>query len=81
MSTEDRPDPAESTSGRPALRVVRGTPTAEELAALVAVLAVRTSAAAAAPSERPRTWSAYWRGLREPLHAGPDGWRSSTRPR
>ncbi len=81
MSTEDRADTEGSAGDRPALRVVRGVPTADELAALVAVLAARTGPVAADPDEQPRTWSAHWRGLREPLHAGPDGWRNSTRPR
>lgn len=62
---------------RPLLRVVRGTPTAEELAALVAVLAARPAPAPVAPAA-PRLW-------RTPLRAalpgpGPGAWRASALP-
>ncbi|HEV7655794.1 MAG TPA: acyl-CoA carboxylase subunit epsilon [Mycobacteriales bacterium] len=62
----------------PYLRVVRGEPTATELAALVAVLAGRS--AGSAPAPRPRsTWSDPARrlGVTRP---GPLGWRSSALP-
>jgi hypothetical protein len=65
--------------------IVRGNPTEAELAAAVAVLAAATSAAAgaAAPSSEPDQsgWSAYWRGLRTPVAAGPGAWRASALPR
>lgn len=63
------------------LRVVKGEPTPEELAALVAVV----SAKAAAPSEtqpaRPSNWAAYWRSVRRPFPTGPGAWRASGLPR
>ena len=64
-----RPAPA----GAPVLTVVRGNPSAEEIAALVAVLAARTAPArAGAAAARPRPeWSARYRLLREPLARGP----------
>ena len=66
---------------RPMLRIVKGDPTAEEIAALVAVVAAR--AAAAAPKERPRRseWAGHERRMRRPVHPSPGGWRASALPR
>ena len=65
---------------RPVLTVVRGLPTPEELAAVVAVLLSRpTAAPPAAPPVRSR-WAAA-AGLRAPVHAGPYAWRASGDPR
>ena len=63
----------------PHLRVVRGTPTAEELAALVAVLAA-ASASASASAQRPTRnvrsrWASPDATLRKALPAG--GWSDS----
>jgi hypothetical protein len=65
---------------QPLLRVVRGDPTPEELAALVAVVTAR--AAASAPgTARPRAaWGDPARAVRRPVTPGPDGWRASARP-
>ncbi|HEY7100554.1 MAG TPA: acyl-CoA carboxylase epsilon subunit [Mycobacteriales bacterium] len=61
----------------PYLRVVRGEPTAEELAALVAVLAAR-SAAAPEPARRRRSaWADPARRLGLAHRAGPGAWRRS----
>ncbi|GAA2898921.1 hypothetical protein GCM10010517_64360 [Streptosporangium fragile] len=60
----------------PALRVIKGAPSPEELAALVAALTVRT-AGAAVPTPVPgrrRGWGAYRHALRPPLTGG---WRES----
>jgi acyl-CoA carboxylase epsilon subunit len=62
----------------PFLRVVRGEPTPEELAALVAVLAAR-SVPAAAPPLRP-AWSDPARRLGLTARPGPDAWRRSALP-
>jgi len=65
---------------RPALRIVRGNPTPEEVAALVAVLTARRTAAA--PARRPRSlWTDRAPLLRRPLHPGPHAWRASALPR
>ena len=70
----------DETGGRPVLRIVRGTPTPDELAAIVAVVAaasggdVRPAAAPAAAG-----WAAHHRTLRGPLPTG--GWRASSAPR
>jgi Acyl-CoA carboxylase epsilon subunit len=78
--TEDR-DAARPQG--PALRVVRGNPTAEEIAALVAVLAARAPAggAAARRGSVRNGWSERSRLLRAPLPRGPGGWRASGLPR
>jgi hypothetical protein len=65
----------------PALRVVKGSPTEEELAALVAAIASRVATGSPDTAERPSSWAAYWRSVREPLRHGPTGWRDSARPR
>ena len=65
------------------LRVVRGDPRPDELAAVVTVLdlATGTPAAAAQPEPRPSSWAAYWRGLRQPVRSDTDGWRASGLPK
>jgi hypothetical protein len=68
----------EATDG-PLLRVVRGDPTPEELAALLAVLASRAVARSDVPPPR-STWNVPARLVRRPLANGPGGWRSSTLP-
>jgi Acyl-CoA carboxylase epsilon subunit len=66
---------------RPVLRVVRGDPTPEELAALLAVLSVRSRAAAAPTSPTPTSsWNDRSRLVRRPVHPRPGGWRRSALP-
>ena len=70
---------SEPTPSAPAFSVVKGSPTDEELAAVVVVLSQRaagTSGTAAAPVTG---WSAYWRSIRTPLPPGPGVWRMSGR--
>ena len=63
----------------PYLRVVRGEPTAEELAALVAVLSARS--VAAAPAAGPRSaWADPARRLGLTARPGPGAWRRSALP-
>jgi hypothetical protein len=63
---------------RPALRVVSGSPTAEELAALTAVVAA-ASGGAAEPAERVRRggWNDPCALHRRQLVPGPNAWRSA----
>ncbi|MDQ8707165.1 acyl-CoA carboxylase subunit epsilon [Streptomyces sp. LHD-70] len=62
------------------IKVVRGNPTPEELAAVVALLrAVHTAEPAPAPS-RPRTWASPRLLLRTPQGYGAVGWRTSALP-
>jgi hypothetical protein len=64
----------------PLFSVVKGSPTEEELAALVAVLALRPAAATTPQGRRESGWSAYWRSVRAPVQPGPGAWRMSGRP-
>ena len=58
----------------PTLRVVRGAPTPEELAALVVALAAR---AGRPTPRRPRRWSDPARGLRSGVRPGQDAWSAA----
>ena len=61
---------------RPLLRVVRGDPTPEELAALVTAVAAVSANADDRRRARPRSaWADPARLHRRPLAHGPDGWR------
>jgi hypothetical protein len=66
--------------GAPFLRVVKGDPTPEELAALVAVVASLGGSVVPAARRTPE-WNAPRRLHRVPAHHGPGGWRSSGLPR
>ena len=66
----------------PLLRVVKGDPTPEEVAALVSVVSAMSAAAAeaAAGEKRPKPeWSAHHRKLRAPHRHGAGAWRTSAR--
>jgi hypothetical protein len=82
----DGPSRAERP-GVPLLAVVRGDASAEEIAALTAVLAAKEAAtarlAAASASGRggrPFGWASRRAMLRKPLSHGPGAWRASARP-
>ncbi|MEV4537341.1 acyl-CoA carboxylase subunit epsilon [Asanoa sp. NPDC049518] len=66
-------------SEEPLFKVTRGTPTAEELAALVGVLSVRLRPAVSPPTPV----SSHWTRSARPgvLSAGPGAWRASGLPR
>ena len=70
-------------SETPLLRVVKGDPTPEEVAALVAVVsAMAAGNAAAGAKARPRPeWSAPHRKLRGIHRHGPGAWRATALPR
>ncbi|HET8614120.1 MAG TPA: acyl-CoA carboxylase epsilon subunit [Actinomycetales bacterium] len=77
MSTDETETPAEQSTPV-ALRVVHGNPSPEEVAALVAVLAARSSGAD--PSPRPRSlWATPH--VRGSHHPGRGAWRASALPR
>jgi len=71
---------ADEQPSQPFLRVVRGEPTQEELAALVAVLASVGGSGDAPPKATP-AWSAHHRKVRVTMPHGPGGWRNSGLPR
>ena len=64
------------------VKVVKGSPTPEELAAVLAVLGAQSAGPTTNPptTAGPTGWSAYWRSVRAPLVPGPGAWRSSGRP-
>lgn len=72
--------PVEPVDVEPLLRVVRGDPTPEELAALVAVIA-SLGAPTAAPDRRTPDWNAPRRLTRVTQRHGPGAWRASGLPR
>lgn len=65
----------------PLFRVVRGVPTAEELAALVGAIVVRTRPAAAPAPVAGSTWARSARPAAAAFAAGPGAWRASGLPR
>jgi hypothetical protein len=69
-------------SEKPHLRIVKGNPSDEEVAALVAVVSALGSASSEDAPERPRSaWSDRRAQVREPLPHGPGAWRASGLPR
>ena len=67
------------TADQPLLRVVRGEPSAEELAALTVVVAALSQR-----RERRRpvivgAWASYAEAHRRPPQPGPGGWRAAGR--
>ncbi len=60
--------------------VIRGNPTDEELAAVVAALATLTRPTPAPTERRPTGWSAYWRTLPTQPRPSATPWRTSLRP-
>jgi hypothetical protein len=71
-----------SDEDQPLLRVVRGNPTAEELAALTAVIVSRAHALSAAGAQPPArsAWTDRSRLVRRSPCPGPGAWRSSSWP-
>jgi len=61
------------------VRVVRGDPTAAELAALLVALAARATAAPPAVPARAGGWGAPGASLRGPLRPGPGAWAAAAR--
>jgi hypothetical protein len=77
-----RPADDDQPPSQPLLRVVRGDATPEEIAALVAVLLVRSADGEAPGPDRsvPGFWSDRAGQLRRPLYPGPGAWRRSALP-
>ena len=74
------PPVGSASADTPVIRVERGNPTPEQLAALTAVLAA--ASAGGAPTPAPRTlWTARSRFARPRPAVGPGGWRASALPR
>jgi hypothetical protein len=75
---EGAPD-AEAVPARPVLRIVRGDPSPEEVAALTAVLAAASAGAPAAEAETgpASAWTERESLVRHPPTPGPNAWRMS----
>jgi hypothetical protein len=67
---------AEQTADRPLLRVVRGEPSAEELAALTVVVAALSQRRERRRAVPVGAWADFGAGHRRPLRPGPGGWRA-----
>ena len=83
MSGEQGPGAGAGGGGEPrvVLQVVRGEPTAEELAALVTVLAARTGGAPAPDPVPASRWADPHRLVRGSAPPARGGWRASGLPR
>jgi hypothetical protein len=73
-------------AGEPLFAIVRGNPTASEIAAVVTILAARLgqaggAGAAGAVPDRRSGWSARSAMMRRPLARGPGAWRAAALPR
>jgi hypothetical protein len=75
------PDQSSEQPSTPTLRIIRGDASAEEIAAIVAVLALRSQPAAPAPSRTFSIWADRNRLMRETVSPSPGGWRRSAFPR
>ncbi len=64
---------------RPLLRVVRGEPSAEELAALTVVVAALSQRRERRRPVPVGAWASHGDGHRQPLQVGAGGWRASGR--
>lgn len=76
-STEAADD---GSTNAPTIRFVAGTPSDEEIAAVVAVLTARAAAAAGADREAPEQ-AAYWGRPAHVRHGRARSWAESTLPR
>jgi hypothetical protein len=79
--TTDATPVAAPAPARPVLRIVRGDPSPEEAAALIAVLSA-AGGGHAPPSvpAPPSRWARPSDLVRAPVHPGPGGWRASAFP-
>ena len=69
----------EPTEVHPLLRVVKGEPSAEELAALTVVVAAMSQRRSRRRPVPVGTWASYADGHRRPLEHGHGGWRAAGR--
>jgi hypothetical protein len=64
---------------QPLLRIVRGEPTAEELAALTVIVAAMSGRRERRRVTPVGAWASYTDAHRRPAQPGPGGWRASGR--
>jgi hypothetical protein len=68
-----------SDQTRPLLRIVRGDPTPEEIAALTVVVATLSQGRSRRRPTPVGAWASYAGGHRRALQPGPGGWRAAGR--
>jgi Acyl-CoA carboxylase epsilon subunit len=71
---------SEPTQTRPLLRVVKGEPSAEELAALTVVVAALSQRRARRRPVPIGSWAGHAGAHRTRLQQGPGGWQAAGRP-
>jgi len=79
---ETQDTPGEDVETTPLLRIVKGDPSTEELAALVTVVSALATGAQAAARTKTRSrpeWGAHHRKLRATHRHGAGAWRASAR--
>ncbi|HET6919764.1 MAG TPA: acyl-CoA carboxylase subunit epsilon [Jiangellaceae bacterium] len=64
----------------PVLRIVKGDPTDEELAALTAAVTAKLETGRSQLERPPSNWAAYWRSVGARPGPGPSAWWQSTLP-
>ena len=79
MNDDTVNDDVQAPPVRPLLTVVRGEPTPEQLAALIAVVSSRAGAAEDDDPAPRQLWATP--ALRSPVGHGPGAWRASGLPR
>jgi Acyl-CoA carboxylase epsilon subunit len=80
MSTDDAAtEHAAAAPSRPVLRIVRGEPSAEELAVLTALVAAAGGGEAGEPAAPPvrGRWNDPAHAVRQSWSVGPGGWRAA----
>lgn len=73
MTDETQQTPA------PVIEVVSGSPTTEEVAALVTVIAAASSSGETSTEPSPKQWASHRRIARGALQHGRNAWRTSSR--
>lgn len=68
--------PEQGEDRRPVLRVIAGSPTDEEIAAILAIVA--SAVPAAQPPQGLSHWNDHSRGIIRTLRPSPTAWRAST---
>lgn len=82
MIAEEEQTVAEQQPQQPVFRVVNGTPTEEELAALTVVFAALAGPdprSATGTQPRSSRYNSYWRALRRTFFTGRESWNTGLR--
>ncbi|MEO6413808.1 MAG: acyl-CoA carboxylase subunit epsilon [Pedococcus sp.] len=79
MATDPNGDAGEERD-RPPMRLVRGDATAEEVAALLAVLSAASGGDEVPAPRHTSQWASRERAVRRPLSPGRGAWRASSWP-